>query len=60
MLKNSLRIQEEKTKEITAVSVLYVIKNQLLIYVNFSFDFLGLNNVYFSTFSWNGSFFKLH
>jgi hypothetical protein len=42
--KNSLRIHEEKRKEITAVSVvLYVIKN----HVNFSFDFLGLDNVDF-------------
>jgi hypothetical protein len=38
---------EEETKEITAVSmVLYVIKI-MFIYINFSFDFLGLDNVYF-------------
>ena len=42
--KNSLIIHKEKTKEITAMSVvLYLIKN----HVNFSFDFLDLDNVYF-------------
>ena len=44
-IKNSLIIHEEKTKEITTVSVvLYVIKI-MFIYINFSFDFLGLDNV---------------
>ena len=44
ILKNSLIIHKEKTKEITSMSVvLYLIKN----HVNFSFDFLDLDNVYF-------------
>jgi hypothetical protein len=39
---------EEKIKEITTVSVvLYVIKNRVYLYINFSFDFLGLDNVDF-------------
>ena len=39
---------EEETKEITTVSVLLnVIKKIMLIYINFSFDFLGLDNVDF-------------
>jgi hypothetical protein len=38
-------MHEENTKEIFAISVvLYVIKI-VFIYKNFSFDFLGLNNV---------------
>ena len=38
-------IHEENTKEITTVSVvLYVIKI-MLIYINFSFDFLGLRRI---------------
>jgi hypothetical protein len=41
----------EKTKEITAVSVvLYTVcdkKSCSCIYMNFSFDFLGLDNVHF-------------
>jgi hypothetical protein len=44
---NLLIIDEEKTKEITTVSViLYVIKI-VLIYINFTFDFHGLDNVCF-------------
>jgi hypothetical protein len=47
-LKNSLIIHvEEKTEEITTVSVvLYVIKI-MFIYIHFSFHFFRLNNVYF-------------
>ena len=44
--KNSLIIYEEKTKEITAVSVV-LYKKIMFIYINFSFDFLGLDNLYF-------------
>jgi RNAse (barnase) inhibitor barstar len=43
-LKNSLRIHEEKTKEITAVWVV-LYKKIMLIYINFSFDFLGLRRI---------------
>ncbi len=40
-------MHEENTKKITAVSVvLYVIKFHVT-YINFSFDFLGLDNVDF-------------
>ena len=43
-LKNTFIIQEENTKEITVV--LYVIKIICsCIYINFSFDFLGSDNV---------------
>jgi hypothetical protein len=50
MLKNSLIIQEQNTKKNhKRVVVLYVIKI-MLIYINFSFDFLGLDKVYFKNY----------
>ncbi len=45
ILKNSLKIHEENTKKITAVSVVLYVINFMLIYINFSFDFLGLDNL---------------
>jgi hypothetical protein len=43
-----LVIHEEKTNEITAILVvLYVIENHVNLLINFSFDFLGLDNVDF-------------
>ena len=46
--KMSPLIHEGKTNEIITVSmVLYVIKKIMFIYINFSFDFFGLDNVYF-------------
>ena len=49
-LKNSLIIQEENTKKNhKRVVSLYVIKI-MLIYINFSFDFLGLDKVYFKNY----------
>ena len=51
ILKLILIIHEENTKEITAVSVvLYVIK-VMFIYIDCSFDFLGLDSVHFKTIS---------
>jgi hypothetical protein len=48
--KNSLIIQEQNTKKNhKRVVVLYVIKITL-IYINFSFDFLGLDKVYFKNY----------
>jgi hypothetical protein len=48
MLKNSLIIHEENTKEIMgAWRSLYMWYRFMLIYINFNFDFLGLDNVYF-------------
>jgi hypothetical protein len=48
-LKNSLIIHEEKTKEISHYRNCGFIcdKKIMLIYINFSFDFLGLDNVDF-------------
>ena len=40
--KNSLLIHEEKTKEITTVSVVLYVINMMIIYINMS-----LHNVYF-------------
>ena len=49
-LKNSLIIQEQNTKKNhKRVVVLYVIKI-MLIYINFSFDFLRLDKVYFKNY----------
>jgi hypothetical protein len=48
--KNSLIIQEENTKKNhKRVVVLYVIKNHVNL-INFSFDFLGLDKVYFKNY----------
>ena len=50
-LKNSiLIIHEENTKKITNVLVVYVIKFHVIIYIYFSFDFLGLDNVDFKNY----------
>jgi hypothetical protein len=51
-LKNSfIIIHEEKTKEITTVSVVLYVINNHVIYTNFGFDFLDLyNDVYFKNY----------
>jgi hypothetical protein len=46
-LKNSLIIHEENTKKNHKRVVSVYVIQFMLIYINFNFDFLGLDNVYF-------------
>ena len=46
-LKNSLIIHEENTKKNHKRVVSVYVNRFMLIYINFNFDFLGLDNVYF-------------